>query len=88
MAEDRDFKKIPPQTITNWLKKEGYLTVEYCEEVKKESTVPTEKGKALGIYTELRTYTNNTYLIIIYNRNAQEFLVNNLKAIVDGEDVK
>ncbi len=87
-AEERNFRKIAPQTITNWLNKEGYLTVEYCQEVGKESTVPTEKGKTLGIYTQVRTYSTNTYLAIIYNRNAQEFLVKNLKAIVNGVDVK
>jgi hypothetical protein len=87
-AEERDFKRIAPQIITNWLRKEGYLTMEYCQEVRKESTVPTEKGKTLGIYTEVRTYSTNTYLAVIYNRNAQEFLVKNLKAIVSGEDVE
>lgn len=87
-AEEINFKRIAPQIITNWLKKEGYLTMEYCQEVRKESTVPTEKGKALGIYTEVRTYSKNTYLAVIYNRNAQEFLVRNLKEIVNGEDVE
>jgi hypothetical protein len=87
-AGESNYKKISPQTISNWLKKEGYLTVKYCQEVGKESTVPTEKGISLGIYSELRTYKMKTYLAVIYNRNAQEFLVKNLKAIVGGEDVK
>lgn len=83
--DGRNIRKISPQTITNWLKKEGYLTMEYCQDVGKESTVPTEKGRELGIYTEIRTYTTNNYLAVIYNRNAQEFLVKNLKAIASGE---
>lgn len=82
--EGRNIKKISPQAITNWLKKERYLTMEYCQEVRKESTVPTKKGKELGIYTERRTYPTNTYLAVIYNRNAQEFLVKNLKEIISG----
>lgn len=81
--KDRNIKKIAPQTITNWLKNKGYLTMEYCHEVEKESTVPTDEGKTLGIYTEIRIYPMKTYLAVIYNRNAQEFLVKNLEAIVN-----
>lgn len=87
-AGEKNIKKISIQTITTWLKNADYLTEEYCQEAGKISTVPTEKGKALGIYTELRSYSNNTYLIVIYNRNAQEFLVKNLEAIVNGEVVE
>lgn len=87
-AEGLDIKKISPQTITGWLKTAGYLTVEYCLEVRKESTMPTEKGRALGIYTEVRTYGANSYLTVIYNRQAQEFLTTNFEAIVNGEVVE
>ena len=87
-AEGLDIKKISPQTITGWLKAAGYLTVEYCQEVRKESTMPTEKGQALGIYTEVRTYGANSYVTVIYNRQAQEFLVENFEAIVNGEVVE
>ena len=83
--EGRDIKKISPQTVTGWLKSAGYLTVEFCREVRKESTMPTEKGRELGIYTEVRTYTSNSYLTVIYNQKAQEFIVANLEAIVNGE---
>jgi len=88
LAEGMEIKKISPQTITTWLKNAGYLTVEYSVEVGKESTIPTEKGKLLGIYSEVRTYPSNTYLAVIYNRNAQEFLVNNLEKIVNGEIIE
>lgn len=84
-VEGQNIKKISPQTVTGWLKRAGYLKEEYCAEVKKISTVPTEKGKELGIYTEVRTFSTNTYLAVIYNQNAQEFIVNNLEAIVNGE---
>ena len=83
--DGRNIRKISPQAITNWLKKEGYLTKDYCLEVGKESTMPTEKGRELGIYTEIRTYPTNTYVAVIYNRNAQEFLVKNFKVMVSRE---
>ena len=50
--------------------------------------MPTEKGQALGIYTEVRTYGANSYVTVIYNRQAQEFLVENFEAIVNGEVVE
>ena len=87
-AERLDIKKISPQTITGWLKSAGYLTVEYCAEVRQESTVPTEKGRSLGIYSEVRTYGARSYVTVIYNRQAQEFLVEHFEAIVNGEVVE
>lgn len=86
--EERDIKKISPQTVTTWLKSAEYLTTDYCAEVKKESTMPTEKGKELGIYSEVRDYGGRTYLAVIYNRKAQEFIVKNLEKIVNGEIVE
>ena len=52
--EGRKVKKLSAKTVTNWLKAAGYLTVAYSEEVGKETTLPTAKGKELGIYTEVR----------------------------------
>lgn len=83
--EGMNVKKISPQVVTNWLKKAGYLTEAYYAEVKKVSTMPTEKGKELGIYTEVRMFSTHAYLSVIYNQNAQEFIVKNLEAIVNGE---
>jgi len=87
-VDGQDIKKISPQTITSWLKSAGYLTVEFCDEVRQESTMPTEKGRALGIYSEIRTYGARSYVTVIYNRQAQEFLVEHFEAIVNGEVVE
>lgn len=83
----RNVKKIAPHTVAMWLKEKGYLKEEYREEVDKVTTVPTEKGRELGIYTELRSYPGNTYLAVIYGQKAQEFVVNNLEGIVKGDSV-
>lgn len=63
----------------------GCLTVAYSEEMGKETTMPTAKGRELGIYTEVRSMPGNTYLAVIYNRKAQEFVVQNLEIMVNGE---
>lgn len=82
--EERNVKRIAVKTVTGWLKAAGYLTVEYSKEVEKEATMPTEKGKQLGIYTEIRSVPGSSYLTVIYNQNAQEFIVQNLELIADG----
>lgn len=87
-TEGLDIKKISPQTITGWLKNAGYLTVEYCADVHTESTMPTEKGRNLGIYSEIRTYGARSYVTVIYNRQAQEFIVEHFETIVNGEVVE
>lgn len=87
--EGKDIKKIPPQRVTKWLRSAEYLTEEFNKTMNKTTTVPTDKGKELGIYTEQRTSSiGNTYLVLMYNRNAQEFIVKNLEAIVNGEVVE
>lgn len=83
--EGREVKKISARMVTDWMKAAGYLTIAYSGEVGKETTMPTEKGRELGIYTEVRSVPGNTYLAVIYNQNAQEFIVRNLERIVSGE---
>ena len=82
--EDGTFKKIPPQRITAWLKENGYLTEENSQDTKKSTTIPTERGKELGIYTESRTFNGKIYLAVIYNQSAQEFIVKNFSEIIDS----
>lgn len=87
LANNENVEKFNAQTVGQWLKKNGYLTVEYREEVSKEVTVPTEKGKEIGIYTEVRNITGRVYIAVVYGRKAQEFIVRNLEGIVRGESI-
>ena len=38
-----------------------------------------------GVLEEVRSVPGNTYLAVIYNQNAQEFVVRNLEKMVNGE---
>lgn len=82
LADNENVEKFNAQAVNQWLKKNGCLTVEYREEVNKEVTVPTEKGKKLGIYTEVRNISGRVYVAVIYGRKAQEFVVRNLENIM------
>ena len=80
--EGRNIKKLSYTRVTKWLKLSGYLTEEQDKELNKMVTVPTEKGRELGIYTERREQAGRpTYVVVMYNEEAQYFIVNNLEAI-------
>ena len=43
---------------------------------------PTEQGKELGISSEKRTSMNGEYVVVVYSRDAQQFILDNIEAIV------
>lgn len=72
-----------PQMAGGWLRSEGYLTDEYVPEVESENVIPTEKGKAIGIYTKTREFQGRKFLQLYYSRPAQEFVVDNFDKILN-----
>lgn len=68
----------------------GYLEEAMNQELGKSVTRATEKGNAIGIYSEKRTsMRGQEYMTTIYDNNiwkkAQEFLVSHMEAILNGE---
>ena len=72
-----NMKPLSYSTVTNWLIKHGYLDVIVTEDGRK-TKVPTDLGKSLGISTEQRFGSNGEYTAVIYNANAQRFILDNL----------
>ena len=65
--------------ITDWLKAKDFLAEEYSDIVQKKITVPTEKGRKIGIVTEDRTTPEgNGYIAVIYTKPAQQFIIQNM----------
>lgn len=80
------YKKLNYKTILQWLKHNGFLMEEFNQEFDKNVTVPTEKGIKLGIRTERRNSSRGVdYILVIYGKQAQEYIVQNMKAILSGE---
>ena len=48
----------------------------------KHRKVPTEEGMRIGIFTEMRTGLNGQYMAVLYNREAQQFIIDNMDAIM------
>lgn len=86
LAEDPDVKGIGIKPITEWLKQMDYLLDEYEEGTGQKKTRTTPKGEQFGLYMEPRVSARGQeYNIIMYSRRAQEFIVQHMEAILNGE---
>lgn len=80
-------KKISGTRVNTWMMSCGYITETYNEEFMQNIKMPTEKGEALGLRAERVEHrlTGRTYIAILYNKQAQEFIVANFEKILIGE---
>lgn len=81
-------KKFPKRNLTKWL-----LCLELIEEIIINNTRikrPTDSGKEIGILLEERQGQYGSYYVILYNREAQQFIIDNIEAILafDNETYK
>lgn len=78
-----NMKALNYTKILGWLLSNGYL-----EEVAKEdggkTKLPTEAGRAIGISTEMRDSSHGQFLYVVYNANAQRFILDNLYSIIEA----
>jgi hypothetical protein len=78
-------RKLTSTTITNWLLKKGFLQ-EITSSTGKKFRRPTEQGTALGLFTEERQSMYGPYIAVLYDTGAQEFILDNLDAILESEE--
>lgn len=76
-------KRLNAVKVTNWLVEKGFLIKETTPDGKTRRT-PTAAGISLGISSQLRQSPDGEYLAIYYDTNAQQFLLDNLFAIMHG----
>lgn len=82
LADMAIYKKLSYSPVRNWLKENGYLMEQLDNATYKKSTVPTNKGFQLGIKSEIRTNSIGVeYICTTYGKEAQEFIVANIKSI-------
>lgn len=81
MIDENIYKKLNYFPIIQWLKNNGYLE-EYKVDDSRKINIPTEKGKELGIRSEMSTSSyGQEYIRVIYTKQAQEYIVKNIKEI-------
>lgn len=87
--DENTYNKIKYNMITSWLKSSGYLEIIGENRTNKKQTVPTLKGRELGIYLEERDIKQGKkYLVVMYNRKAQKFILDNMETVLNGNNVE
>ena len=76
-------KKVSVTKVTATLKEEGYLLDEPNPETGKTRKVPSMRGRELGIYTVEREYNGRMYESVIYNQNAQRYVVELIRKLAE-----
>ena len=74
-------QKLKTTSITKFLQQSGLLFDEEGPGGNKNKR-PTEAGWKLGISTTQRSGQNGEYTAVVYNREAQQFILDNLDAII------
>lgn len=82
ILDEKKMRKVSYRTITAWLVKVGLMKEEETSSGKCRK-VPTASGITMGITTEIRTGVHGEYPCVVYDENAQEFVVDNLNAIMN-----
>ena len=73
-------QKLKTTSLTGYLLKTGLLTDTVLPNGSKVRC-PTQAGRSLGISTAVRTGMNGEYTVVLYSREAQQFILDNLDAI-------
>ena len=72
-----NMKPLSAVKVTQWLLSAGYLEEHSTSDGRRMKT-PTELGTSIGISSELRDGTRGQYLAVLYDANAQRFILENL----------
>lgn len=74
-------KAFSVQTLNQWLMQEGLLAEIENGDGKKQK-MPTQMGRLMGICAEHRTGQRGEYTAILFNRAAQQFIMERMERIV------
>lgn len=81
LTEDENMKRIQYKNLTDWLISIKMLFVETKLDGKTAKR-PTAAGIELGITTETRNGMQGSYMVVLYNRTAQQFIIDNIDSVI------
>lgn len=87
LVEAENCCKLSTTAITDWLVEIDALkiiTTDKGSNVKR----PTENGSKLGILTDMRTGMYGEYTVVLYDKEAQQFILDNIDGILDHANTK
>ena len=76
-----NMQMVNNKSFINWLLREGLLSETEADEKGRSYKVASDKGKEIGIYSEDREHNGGHYLITLYNREAQRYLLDHIEEI-------
>lgn len=82
LIQPEDMKKLSYKSIADWLIQAGFLML-VTKEDGKTTRKPTAAGIQLGITSEQRQGRNGPYTAVVYNKAAQQFVLDNLDAAIE-----
>ncbi len=80
LVTEPGMKKLSHNSITGFLLNHDYLTV-YVNSKGQNIRRPTERGLELGVFTEVRHASNGDYTVVLYDKNAQQFILDHMEEI-------
>ena len=87
IADTENSTKLSHKTITSWLSEIGMLK-EMINTAGKKSKRPTAEGAELGIFVKEVTSQNGIYHVVVYNKSAQKFIVDNIPSVIENHSDK
>jgi hypothetical protein len=82
LSANEEMKKLSHKDLTNWLLSIGMLA-QHSTANGKASKLPTQMGNDIGITTQTRIGHSGEYVVTVYSREAQAFIVDNIDAVID-----
>ena len=80
LSENENMRRLSHRSIMTFLEREGYL-VQFRDSQGRTKREPTDRGIGLGISTEERTGPYGDYKVVLYDRNAQQFILDHMNQI-------
>ncbi len=86
LCDCENMRKLSYSGIVNWLSEIGMLMWATTTDGKKAKH-PTSSGIENGISVEKRNGSNGPYEVVVYNLVAQHFIIDNLDAVIETENM-
>lgn len=87
LLKDERMLKFNSSDITTWLV-ELQLLYSKASSDGKYFRCPTPRGTELGITLQIRTNTGGPYHVVVYDKSAQQFILDNLDAIINIRNMR
>lgn len=86
LCDHENMRALSYKEIVEWLSEIGLLTWSVTPDGKRTKR-PTPQGLGYGISIEEREGSKGTYQVVVYNLEAQHFILDNLDAVIELENM-